>query len=110
VDRVDRPVARAEPDPDAPPDQKIRIVNGAFSSAGDAILPERVNSSARFRATGIAALYSTEGLGSSRPYDPDLIDADLTSAIPLSQFNLLNIQFSDYRDSGHKRGARSSIF
>jgi uncharacterized protein (TIGR03437 family) len=96
MDRVDSPVRVLDPTLTRQPSQKIRAVNGAFSTAaGQHVFLQGVNYWPRY-TVGI-------GLGESNgqswfeanQYDPDLVEADLTEIAALG-FNLLNIQFSEY--------------
>ena len=109
VDRVDSPVRVLDPILTRQPDQKIRIVNGAFSAGGQHVFPRGVNYWPRF-ATGVpgggsgAVTWLQSGF-----YDPDVIEADLTQ-IAAFHFNLINIQFidiglyNDFQASGTQEG------
>ena len=95
VDRIDSPVRVLDPILSRQPDQKIRIVNGAFSAGGQHVFLRGVNYWPRF-IVGInrGALNGQSWLEAGQ-YDPDLVEADLTEIAAL-HFNLVNIQFSDY--------------
>src|SRR5262249_25476570 len=94
ADRADSPVRVLDPVLTRQPDQKISVVNGAFSAGGKHIFLRGVNYWPRF-TTGLpaGALNGVPWLRSSL-YDPDLIEADLTQIAAL-HFNLVNIQFVD---------------
>ena len=78
------------------PDQKIRVVNGAFSAGGHHVFLRGVNYWPRFIAGTDPAAFNGRSWLDAGQYDPDLIEADLTEIAAL-HFNLVNIQFSDFQ-------------
>jgi hypothetical protein len=104
MDRIDSPVRVLDPTLTRQPSQKIRVVNGAFSTAGGQhVFLQGVNYWPRY----IAGIGLGEANGQSwleaNQYDPDLVEADLTEIAALG-FNLVNIQFSDYIDGWDQEG------
>ena len=95
VDRVDSPVRVLNPILSRQPDQKIRIVNGAFSAGGQHVFPRGVNYWPRFIAGIDPGTFNGQSWLEAGQYDPDLIEADLTEIAAL-HFNLINIQYSDF--------------
>src|ERR1035437_8785941 len=95
VDRLDSPVRVLNPILTRQPDQKVRIVNGAFSAGGRHIFLRGVNYWPRFIAGTDAGSFNGRSWLEAGQYDPDLVEADLTEIAAL-HFNLLNIQFNDF--------------
>ncbi|MBZ5623673.1 MAG: choice-of-anchor D domain-containing protein, partial [Acidobacteriia bacterium] len=95
VDRIDSPVRVLDPLLTRQPDQKIRIVNGAFSAGGRHVFLRGVNYWPRFIAGIDPGAFNGQSWLEAGQYDPDLVEADLTEIAAL-HFNLVNIQFSDY--------------
>jgi hypothetical protein len=102
VDRADSPLRVLDPLVTRQPDQKIRIVNGAFSAGGKHVFLRGVNYWPRF-TTGIPGSFYGLNWLESRFYDPELIEADLTQIAAL-HFNLVNLQFSDFEDLWAQEG------
>ena len=95
VDRIDSPLRVLDATLTRQPGQKIKVVNGAFTTAaGEHVFLRGVNYWPRY----VAGLYPGELNGQSwfeaDLYDPDLVEADLSEIAALG-FNLVNIQFSD---------------
>ena len=95
VDRVDSPVRVLNPILTRQPDQKIRIVDGAFSAGGHHVFLRGVNYWPRFIGGIDPGAFNGQSWLEAATYDPDLIEADLTEIAAL-HFNLVNIQFSDF--------------
>src|SRR5207302_9363152 len=89
VDRADSPVRVLNPILTRQPDQKIRIVNGAFTAGGRHIFLRGVNYWPRFTAGVDAGVFNGQSWLEPGQYDPDLIEADLT-AIAALHFNLVS--------------------
>jgi len=94
VDRINSPVRVLDPILSRQPDQKIRIVNGAFSAGGQHVFLRGVNYWPRFVVGLDAVSFNGRSWLEADQYDPDLIEADLTEIAAL-HFNLVNIQFID---------------
>jgi uncharacterized protein (TIGR03437 family) len=103
VDRVDSPTRVLSPVLSRQPDQKIRVVNGAFSAGGRHVFLRGVNYWPRFTAGTDPGAFNGRSWLDAAQYDPDLIEADLT-AIASLHFNLVNIQFSDLQGSWAPEG------
>jgi uncharacterized protein (TIGR03437 family) len=99
VDRSDSPVRVLDPTLTRQPDQKLRIVNGAFFAGGKHVFLRGVNYWPRFTAGLPGGALNGVSWLVPRFYDPDLVEADLTQIAAL-HFNLLNIQFIDFGDFG----------
>jgi uncharacterized protein (TIGR03437 family) len=95
VDRVDSPVRVLNPVLTRQPDQKIQIVNGAFTIGGQPVFLRGVNYWPRYVAGEDAGLFNGQSWLEAGQYDPDLVETDLTEIAAL-HFNLVNIQFSDF--------------
>ncbi|MBZ5625711.1 MAG: response regulator, partial [Acidobacteriia bacterium] len=95
VDRIDSPVRVLDPLLTRQPDQKIRIVNGAFSAGGRHVFLRGVNYWPRFIAGIDPGAFNGQSWLEAGQYDPDLVEADLTEIAAL-HFSLVNIQFSDF--------------
>jgi uncharacterized protein (TIGR03437 family) len=101
VDRLDSPVRVLSPTLTRQPDQKISIVNGAFSAGGKHVFLRGVNYWPRYIA-GSTQFNGQSWLEASQ-YDPDLVEADLTEIAAL-HFNLVSIQFSDFENLWAEEG------
>ena len=99
VDRLDSPVRVLDPLLTRQPDQKIRVVNGAFTSGGQHVFLRGLNYWPRYApAMPGGGLGATSWL-SSTYYDPESVEADLTEVAALG-FNLVAIQFIDLNNFG----------
>jgi uncharacterized protein (TIGR03437 family) len=94
TDHFESPIRVLNPILTRQPDQKIRIVDGAFFAGDKHIFLRGVNYWPRFISGVPAGEFNGQSWLESIQYDPDLIEADLTEIAGLG-FNLLNIQFSD---------------
>ena len=103
VDRVDSPLRVLNPILSRQPDQKIRIVDGAFSAGGRHVFLRGVNYWPRFIAGTDPGAFNGRSWLDLGQYDPDLVEADLTEIAAL-HFNLVNIQFSDFQGSWAPEG------
>ena len=96
VDRANSPVRVLDPTLSRQPDQKIRVVNGTFSTAdGTHVFLRGVNYWPRFVAGQQVGEFNGQSWLEANQYDPEVVEADLTEIAAL-HFNLVNIQFSDY--------------
>jgi uncharacterized protein (TIGR03437 family) len=104
VDSLDSPLRVLDPTLSRQPDQKIRVVNGAFSTAGGShVFLRGVNYWPRFIAGQNVGEFNGQSWLESSQYDPDVVEADLTEIAAL-HFNLVNIQFSDYESGWAQEG------
>ncbi len=103
ADRIDSPVRVLNPILSRQPDQKVRVVDGAFSAGGRHVFLRGVNYWPRFIAGTDPAAFNGRSWLDVGQYDPDLIEADLTEIAAL-HFNLVNIQFSDLQNSWAPEG------
>ena len=103
VDRAASPLRVLNPTLSRRPDQKLRIVDGAFSAGGRHVFLRGVNYWPRFIAGTDPAAFNGRSWLDIGQYDPDLIEADLTEIAAL-HFNLVNIQFSDLQNSWAPEG------
>ncbi len=90
MDRIDSPVRVLDPASSRQPDQKIRVVNGAFYANGQRVYLHGVNYWPRYAAL----LPLTISWLEPQNYDPDQVEADLSLLASL-HFNLINIQYVD---------------
>ncbi|HEV2446431.1 MAG TPA: hypothetical protein VGS58_10935, partial [Candidatus Sulfopaludibacter sp.] len=103
ADRADSPFRVLDPVLSRQPDQKIRVVNGAFTVGGKHVFPRGVNYWPRnFVSYEGGEVNGWSWLGAGL-YDPDVIEADLTEIAALD-FNLVAIQFSDYEGMWAQEG------
>ncbi len=94
VDRAASPLRVLNPTLSRQPDQKIRVVNGAFTAGGKHVFLRGVNYWPRYIAGINGASFNGRSWLDASQYDPDVVEADLTEIAAL-HFNLVNIQFSD---------------
>ena len=104
MDRVDSPVRVLDPTLSRQPDQKVRVVNGAFVTAGGQhVFLRGVNYWPRYIAGLDLGAFNGQSWLEANQYDPDLVETDLAEIAALG-FNLVNIQYSDYVDGWPQEG------
>jgi hypothetical protein len=108
VDRIDSTVRVLDPSLTRQPDQKIRVVDGAFYAGGRRVFLHGVNYWPRYLAGAEISQFNGHSWLDPNNYDADLVEADL-SLIASLNFNLVNIQYFDLLVSWNLGAARSLI-